>query len=65
MQNIDVGIFMRVQVYEPELQEQLRPMLESIVPLPAPYYPDYIAANQVRAKSTKPTLKFIKMAICL
>lgn len=52
MQNIDVGIFMRVQVYEPELQEQLRPMLESIVPLPAPYYPDYIAANQVRAKST-------------
>jgi len=36
----------RAQVFEPELQAKLRPYMESMVPLPAPYYPDYIAANQ-------------------
>ena len=36
----------RSKVYEPELQEKLRPHMEGIVPLPAPYYPDFIAANQ-------------------
>ena len=37
----------RSRVFEPELQAKLRPYLESIVPLPAPYYPQFIAANQV------------------
>merc|ERR1711912_193467 len=36
----------RSQVFEPELQAKLKPYLEPIVPLPAPYFPDYIAANQ-------------------
>jgi myo-inositol-1-phosphate synthase len=36
----------RAKVFEPELQAKLRPHMESIVPLPAPYYPDFIAANQ-------------------
>lgn len=36
----------RAMVFEPELQQKLRPHLEGIVPLPAPYYPDFIAANQ-------------------
>ena len=33
-------------MYEVELQRKLRPFLEGMVPLPAPYYPDFIAANQ-------------------
>ncbi|CAB3403942.1 unnamed protein product [Caenorhabditis bovis] len=36
----------RAKVFEPELQEKLRPFMESIVPLPSIYYPDFIAANQ-------------------
>jgi len=36
----------RAQVFEPMLQAKLRPHMEKLVPLPAPYYPDYIAANQ-------------------
>jgi len=36
----------RAQVFEPMLQAKLRPHMEKMVPLPAPYYPDYIAANQ-------------------
>lgn len=36
----------RSGVFEVELQRQLRPHLEQMVPLPAPYYPDFIAANQ-------------------
>jgi len=48
----------RAQVYEPELQEKLRPLLEGIKPLPAPYYPDFIASNQAdRADNTLPGTK--------
>ncbi|EFO86368.1 hypothetical protein GCK72_005573 [Caenorhabditis remanei] len=36
----------RAKVFEPELQEKLRPFLEPIVPLPSVYYPDFIASNQ-------------------
>jgi myo-inositol-1-phosphate synthase len=36
----------RAQVYDYDLQQQLRPELESLVPLPSIYYPDFIAANQ-------------------
>ncbi|PAV70954.1 hypothetical protein WR25_20929 [Diploscapter pachys] len=36
----------RARVFEPELQDQLRPFLEPITPMPSIYYPDFIAANQ-------------------
>lgn len=36
----------RAKVFEPELQEKLRPFMEPIVPLPSVYYPDFIASNQ-------------------
>lgn len=36
----------RARVFEPELQEKLRPYMESIVPKPSIYYPDFIASNQ-------------------
>ncbi|KAJ1918418.1 Myo-inositol-1-phosphate synthase [Tieghemiomyces parasiticus] len=36
----------RSKVLEYDLQRQLRPHLEGLVPLPSVYYPDYIAANQ-------------------
>ncbi|PIO66314.1 inositol-3-phosphate synthase [Teladorsagia circumcincta] len=36
----------RAKVFEPELQEKLRPYMEPIVPMPSIYYPDFIAANQ-------------------
>lgn len=36
----------RAGVFEVELQRELRPHLEGLTPLPAPYYPDFIAANQ-------------------
>ncbi|PAV75188.1 hypothetical protein WR25_12141 [Diploscapter pachys] len=36
----------RARVFEPELQDQLRPFLEPIAPMPSIYYPDFIAANQ-------------------
>ena len=45
----------RAQVLEPELQSQLRPHLEGMVPLPAPYYADFVASNQsTRADNTLP-----------
>eukprot|EP01045_Picozoa_sp_COSAG04_P009031 COSAG04_NODE_514_length_13214_cov_6.456805_5_plen_500_part_00 len=48
----------RSRVFEPELQAKLRPYLESIVPLPAPYYPQFIAANQgERADNVLPGTK--------
>lgn len=48
----------RAEVFEPELQRKLRPYMEAMVPLPAPYYPDYIAANQEsRADNTMPGTK--------
>ncbi|CAJ0604691.1 unnamed protein product [Cylicocyclus nassatus] len=37
---------LRAKVFEPELQEKLRPYMEAIVPMPSIYYPDFIAANQ-------------------
>ncbi|VDN38373.1 unnamed protein product, partial [Cylicostephanus goldi] len=37
---------LRAKVFEPELQEKLRPYMEPIVPMPSIYYPDFIAANQ-------------------
>jgi len=36
----------RAKVLDVTLQEQLRPHMQSIVPLPSIYYPDFIAANQ-------------------
>ncbi|KHJ78803.1 inositol-3-phosphate synthase, partial [Oesophagostomum dentatum] len=36
----------RAKVFEPELQEKLRPYMEPIVPMPSIYYPDFIASNQ-------------------
>eukprot|EP01097_Dermamoeba_algensis_P004849 TRINITY_DN3113_c0_g1_i1.p1 TRINITY_DN3113_c0_g1~~TRINITY_DN3113_c0_g1_i1.p1 ORF type:complete len:524 (-),score=107.93 TRINITY_DN3113_c0_g1_i1:43-1614(-) len=36
----------RAQVFEYELQAQLRPHMEKFTPLPSVYYPDFIAANQ-------------------
>lgn len=36
----------RAQVLEPDLQRQLKPMLEKITPLPSYYHPDFIASNQ-------------------
>jgi len=36
----------RSQVLEPTLQQQLRPHMEHLQPLPSIYYPDFIAANQ-------------------
>uniref|UniRef100_A0A0N5ARY6 Inositol-3-phosphate synthase n=1 Tax=Syphacia muris TaxID=451379 RepID=A0A0N5ARY6_9BILA len=36
----------RAQVFEPELQEKLRPYMEKIIPKPSIYYPDFIASNQ-------------------
>ena len=35
-----------MQVLEIALQEQLRPLMKDLVPLPSIYYPDFIAANQ-------------------
>jgi len=43
----------RAQVLEPDLQRQLAPVMESIVPWPSVYYPDFIASNQTdRANNT-------------
>lgn len=36
----------RSKVFDYDLQRQLAPLLEEIVPLPSVYYPDFIAANQ-------------------
>uniref|UniRef100_A0A914WZN9 inositol-3-phosphate synthase n=1 Tax=Plectus sambesii TaxID=2011161 RepID=A0A914WZN9_9BILA len=36
----------RSKVFEPALQDMLRPHLEPIVPMPSIYYPDFIASNQ-------------------
>jgi myo-inositol-1-phosphate synthase len=36
----------RAKVLDIDLQNQLRPYMESIVPLPGIYDPDFIAANQ-------------------
>jgi myo-inositol-1-phosphate synthase len=36
----------RAQVLDYDLQRQLRPHLEKLVPLPSIYFPDFIAANQ-------------------
>lgn len=37
---------LRARVFEPELMEKLRPFMESVVPKPSIYYPDFIASNQ-------------------
>ncbi|MQL41520.1 hypothetical protein EI012_26795, partial [Escherichia coli] len=36
----------RAKVFDIDLQKQLRPYMESMVPLPGIYNPDFIAANQ-------------------
>ena len=36
----------RAGVFDYDLQRQLRPAMDAIVPLPSVYYPDFIAANQ-------------------
>ena len=36
----------RAKVLDIDLQKQLRPYMESMVPLPGIYDPDFIAANQ-------------------
>eukprot|EP00019_Armaparvus_languidus_P000355 CAMPEP_0168606922 /NCGR_PEP_ID=MMETSP0420-20121227/16852_1 /TAXON_ID=498008 /ORGANISM="Pessonella sp." /LENGTH=557 /DNA_ID=CAMNT_0008646665 /DNA_START=98 /DNA_END=1768 /DNA_ORIENTATION=+ len=36
----------RAEVLDFDLQRQLRPLMEKMVPMPSIYYPDFIAANQ-------------------
>lgn len=36
----------RAKVFDIDLQKQLRPYMEKMVPLPGIYNPDFIAANQ-------------------
>ncbi|KAI6172185.1 Inositol-3-phosphate synthase [Aphelenchoides besseyi] len=36
----------RAKVFEPELLDRLRPYLETVIPKPSIYYPDFIALNQ-------------------
>ncbi|CAJ0564567.1 unnamed protein product, partial [Mesorhabditis spiculigera] len=46
---------LRSKVFEPELIDQLRPHMESIIPKPSIYYPDFIASNQgTRANNVLP-----------
>lgn len=48
----------RSAVFEPELQAKLKPHLAGMVPMAAPYYADYIAANQeARADNILPGTK--------
>jgi myo-inositol-1-phosphate synthase len=48
----------RAQVLDYDLQRQLRPHMEGMVPLPSIYYPDFIAANQSdRADNVLPGTK--------
>ncbi|XP_024024304.1 inositol-3-phosphate synthase [Morus notabilis] len=50
----------RAKVFDIDLQKQLRPYMESMVPLPGIYDPDFIAANQgPRANSVIKGTKFI------
>ncbi|RUP49693.1 hypothetical protein BC936DRAFT_141785 [Jimgerdemannia flammicorona] len=45
---VDLGAAMeRAAVLDYDLQRQVRPMMETMVPLASIYYPDFIAANQV------------------
>lgn len=45
--NMDLGAAMeRAQVFDVDLQRQLRPFMEKIRPLPSVYFPEFIAANQ-------------------
>ena len=41
-----VDAMTRAKVLDIDLQKQLRPYMESMVPLPGIYDPDFIAANQ-------------------
>lgn len=41
----------RAQVLEPALQEQLKPHMQEMIPKPSIYFPDFIAANQVKVLS--------------
>jgi myo-inositol-1-phosphate synthase len=36
----------RARVFDIDLQKQLRPYMQDLVPLPGVYNPDFIAANQ-------------------
>jgi len=36
----------RSKVFAYDLQRKLAPMMEKLVPLPSPFYPDFVAANQ-------------------
>ena len=40
------GAMERAAVFDVDLQRQLRPLMENLVPMPSIYYPDFIAANQ-------------------
>ena len=45
--NINLADVMgRARVFDIDLQKQLIPYMESMVPLPGIFYPDFIAANQ-------------------
>ncbi|VDO79640.1 unnamed protein product [Heligmosomoides polygyrus] len=62
----------RAKVFESELQEKLRPYMESIVPMPSIYYPDFIAANQgdrannvISGASKKEHLEHIQCVVVL
>ena len=39
-----------MQVLDFGLQQQLKPLMKDMKPLPSIYYPDFIAANQVRVR---------------
>eukprot|EP00743_Colponemidia_sp_Colp-15_P000330 GILK01000381.1.p1 GENE.GILK01000381.1~~GILK01000381.1.p1 ORF type:complete len:547 (-),score=106.19 GILK01000381.1:136-1701(-) len=53
----------RAEVLDWDLQRQLRPHMENLVPLPAIYYPDFIAANQAdRANNLLPGTKAEQLA---
>jgi hypothetical protein len=45
-QQHEPGSLTRAKVLDIDLQKQLKPYMESMVPLPGIYDPDFIAANQ-------------------
>jgi len=54
----------RAQVLDYDLQRQLAPMMEGLVPLPSIYFPDFIAANQgERADNTLSGTKAEQMEV--
>ena len=56
----------RARVLDVNLQQQLRPFMKDMKPLPSIYFPDFIAANQVSSAIRMYWVKYnIKSHICL